>query len=105
VTVIRFCCARYFVGGTGLLAEWKNGECTVDQKMVAVQELPFAPTPLILMDVSYPRCGIACRDRYLTSWMYRHPSLSAVNWFQKSRALSETALTELHRKVSIQKLK
>jgi hypothetical protein len=36
---------------------------------------------------------------------YRHPSLSAVNWFQKNRALSETALTELHRKVSIQKQK
>jgi hypothetical protein len=37
--------------------------------------------------------------------MYRHPSLSTVNWFQKNRALSETALTELHRKVSVQKLK
>jgi hypothetical protein len=24
---------------------------------------------------------------------YRHPSLSAVKWFQKNRALSETALT------------
>jgi hypothetical protein len=36
---------------------------------------------------------------------YRHPSLSAVNWFQKNRALSETALTELHRKASVQKLK
>jgi hypothetical protein len=24
--------------------------------------------------------------------LYRHPSLSAVNWFQKKRALSETAL-------------
>jgi hypothetical protein len=36
---------------------------------------------------------------------YRQPSLSAVNWFQKNRALSETALTELHRKVSVQKLK
>jgi hypothetical protein len=31
---------------------------------------------------------------------YRHPSLSTVNWFQKN-----TALTALHRKVSIQKLK
>jgi hypothetical protein len=37
--------------------------------------------------------------------MYRHPSLSAVNWFHKNRALSATALTELHRKVSVQKLK
>jgi hypothetical protein len=39
------------------------------------------------------------------NYIYRHPSLSAVNWFQKNRALSETALTELHRKVSVQKLK
>jgi hypothetical protein len=31
--------------------------------------------------------------------------LSAINWFQKNRVLSETALTELHRKVSVQKLK
>jgi hypothetical protein len=36
---------------------------------------------------------------------YRHPSLSAVNWFQKNRSLSATALTELHRKASVQKLK
>jgi hypothetical protein len=36
---------------------------------------------------------------------YRHPSLSAVNWFQKNRTLSETALTVLHRKVSVKKLK
>jgi hypothetical protein len=36
---------------------------------------------------------------------YMHPSLSAVNWFQKNKALSETALTELHRKVSVQKLR
>jgi hypothetical protein len=36
--------------------------------------------------------------------LYSHPSLSAVTWFQKNRALSETALTELHRKVSVQKL-
>jgi hypothetical protein len=37
---------------------------------------------------------------------YRHPSLvSAVNWFQKNRTLSETALTALHRKVSVKKLK
>jgi hypothetical protein len=36
--------------------------------------------------------------------IYRLPSLSAVSWFQKNRALSETALTELHRKVSVQKL-
>jgi hypothetical protein len=28
-------------------------------------------------------------------------SLSAVNWFHKNKALSETALTELHRKVTI----
>jgi hypothetical protein len=32
---------------------------------------------------------------------YRHPSLSTVNWFQKNTALSETALTALHRKVSV----
>jgi hypothetical protein len=37
--------------------------------------------------------------------IYRHLSLSAVKWFQKNRALSETALTELHRNVSVQKLK
>jgi hypothetical protein len=36
--------------------------------------------------------------------VYRHPSLSAVNWFQKNRAPSEKTL-ELHRKVSVQKLK
>jgi hypothetical protein len=36
---------------------------------------------------------------------YRHSSLSTVKWFQKNRALSETALTELHRKLSVQKLK
>jgi hypothetical protein len=36
---------------------------------------------------------------------YRRPSLSAVDWFQESRSLSATALTELHRKVSVQKLK
>jgi hypothetical protein len=36
---------------------------------------------------------------------HRHPSLSDVNWFQKNTALSETTLTELHRKVSVQKLK
>jgi hypothetical protein len=35
----------------------------------------------------------------------RHPSLSTVNWFQKNGALRETALSELHRKVSVQKLK
>jgi hypothetical protein len=40
-----------------------------------------------------------------TVYKYRHPSLSAVNWFQKNRALSEIALNELHRKVSVQKLK
>jgi hypothetical protein len=36
---------------------------------------------------------------------YRHRSLRPVNWFKKNRALSETALTELHRKVRVQKLK
>jgi hypothetical protein len=36
---------------------------------------------------------------------YRHPSVSAVNWLQQNRALSETALTESHRKVSVQKPK
>jgi hypothetical protein len=30
--------------------------------------------------------------------MYRHPSLSAVNWFQKNRLLSETALTRVTQK-------
>jgi hypothetical protein len=36
---------------------------------------------------------------------YKHPSLSAFNWFQKNRALSQTPLTQLHRKVRVQKLK
>jgi hypothetical protein len=39
------------------------------------------------------------------SLQYRHPSHSTVNWFHKNRAVSETALTELHRDVSVQKLK
>jgi hypothetical protein len=33
-------------------------------------------------------------------WIY-----SVVDWFQINRALSETALIEFHRKVSVQKLK
>jgi hypothetical protein len=41
----------------------------------------------------------------LSKMIHRHPSISAVNWFQKNGALSETALSELHRKVSTQKLK
>jgi hypothetical protein len=49
--------------------------------------------------------NILCKDTTEQGKKYRHPSLSAVNWFQKNRALSETALTELHRKVSVQKLK
>jgi hypothetical protein len=42
---IALCKVLYFVGGTGLLAEWK---CTIDQKMVAVQGSPCAPIRLIL---------------------------------------------------------
>jgi hypothetical protein len=44
-------------------------------------------------------------EESLSKMKYRHPSISTVNWFQKNGALSETALTELHRKVSAQKLK
>jgi hypothetical protein len=43
---IPLCKTLYFVGGTGLLAEWRTWEDTTDQKMVAVQESTYAPTPL-----------------------------------------------------------
>lgn len=38
----------YLTGGTELLAEWKRLECKMDQRMVAVQGLPYVPTPLNL---------------------------------------------------------
>jgi hypothetical protein len=50
-------------------------------------------------------CGVLIVIILRCQSIYRHPSLSAVNWFQKNRALSETALTELYRKVRVQKLK
>jgi hypothetical protein len=39
----------YLVGGTGLLAEFKWWESTIDQKMIAVQRSLYAPTPLNLI--------------------------------------------------------
>jgi hypothetical protein len=43
----RFRYVIYFVRGTGLLAEESRWGRGIDQKMVAVQGSPFAPTLLI----------------------------------------------------------
>jgi hypothetical protein len=43
----------------------------------------------------------------LRNWewdLYTHPSLSAVKWFQKNRAPSDTALSESDTKASVQEL-
>jgi hypothetical protein len=46
---IQLCKMLYFICGMGLLAERSRWECTIDQKLVAVQGSPYAPTSLILL--------------------------------------------------------
>jgi hypothetical protein len=46
---ILSCKILYFVGGMGQLQKWKRWECTIYQKMVAVQGSPHLPTALIVI--------------------------------------------------------
>jgi hypothetical protein len=79
-----------------------KGEAYIRFQGIVVPGQPLLPVPC--SDKGKYTCSSLLNEEHRVA-IYRHPSLSAVNWFQKNRALSETALTELHRKVSVQKLK
>jgi hypothetical protein len=46
---ILLCKVMYFVGGTGLRAEWESWGCKIDHKMIAVQGSPYEPTTLMFI--------------------------------------------------------
>jgi hypothetical protein len=45
---IPLCKVLYFVGCTGLIAEWESWGCKIDDKMIAVQGSPYDLNTLIV---------------------------------------------------------